>query len=352
MTRALIFGLGGVFLLLGGCAAPKEAIQPIDPPRIELPPPAPNIKSSQVTITNGAGKTVLTATTDAEGGLPLGTPLPPLSDLDGTLNVRVEKPDGTVYEDRVTHEPNTAVKLIFSPTHEDFVAIEQKPKLVPRRPRNFSAGIDITYALGGADTEQDFAGDRESGDDLGLEDFGPGIDARWHPGGGRAFGGLWTKAFVGAGGSQGLDLDNHPPAGEDDTTLEADAKAFVMPYIGYDVIDPIRDDNIGIRLSPYLGVRIEWTELEAVTDESGGGGIKERFSNDQVYVAPTVGVEIGIPIWRLSSERFDTELKFGVAVDYIPGLDVEGESSIGNDYDFESDAAFRIRALAGVSLRF
>ncbi len=333
------------------CVAPEPYI---DPPELDLEygwdePPPPGIGGfSDVTITNGAGKTLYQGKTDVDGKLT--GELPDVSDYDGTLNIRVERRDGSVVEDTVTHEAGKAVKLTFRRASQDFTAETVQPQ--PRYPRQFGVAIDGAYSFGSTNTEQDFSGSREDGSNAGFDQGSVGLDGRWHPGSGRFFAGAWGRVFLGDG-ETGLDLDNHPPSGEDDTGVSLDTKWFVMPYVGYDFVDPIKD-GLGFRVSGYIGARFEETEIKGTTDESGGGGVAESFSDDEFYVAPTVGIEIGIPIYRVSGEAYNIELKLGAAVDYVPSFDVSGMSSTfgGFDYEFETEDTFRTRVLLGIQVQF
>jgi len=337
-------------LLAAACVAPETFV---DPPELDLDygwrdPPPPGIGGfSDVTITNGAGKTLYQGKTDVDGHLT--GDLPNTADFDGTLNIRVQRRNGSVVEDTVTHEAGRAVKLPFQPDSQDFVAETVHPK--PRYPRQFGVAVDGAYSFGSANTKQDFSGARDSGSNAGFGQGSIGVDGRWHPNGGPFFAGAWGRVFFGKG-QDGLETDNHPPAGADDTEIKLDTKWFVMPYVGYDIIDPIKS-GLGFRLSGYIGARFEETEIEATSDESGGGGVKEKFSDNKFYVAPTVGAEIGIPIYPASGESFGVELKLGAAVDYIPKFDVSGmSSSFATDYDFETKDTFRARVMAGVQFQF
>ena len=101
------------------------------------------------------------------------------------------------------------------------------------------------------------------------------------------------------------------------------------------------------------GPRITFAEITGISDESGGGGVQERFSKDVVQVGPAVGVELDYPLPFLRHEGFEAGVRVAGWGEYLPGTDVAGQSStFPFDYRFETEGAFLWTVRSGFYARF
>jgi hypothetical protein len=150
------------------------------------------------------------------------------------------------------------------------------------------------------------------------------------------------------GADQGLEKDNHPPGDELDSFVKYEIDGSLTPYLG--VVLAEFDCS---RVNLLLGPRITFAEITGITDEGGGGGELEEFDRDVVQVGPAFGVELDVPISRVSGDGFEGGLRVAGWGEYLPGVGVSGDSSsFPFDYRFETKGAFAFTMRAGVFVRF
>ena len=149
------------------------------------------------------------------------------------------------------------------------------------------------------------------------------------------------------GADRGLEEDNHPPVGIE-SFVDYEIDGTLTPFFGLTLAD--FDCS---RVNFLVGPRITFAEITGITDESGGGGVRERFSRNVVQVGPAFGMELDVPIRPLSREGFEVGVRVAGWGEYLPGTHVTGESStFPFDYRFETEGAWVGTVRGGVFLRW
>jgi len=222
------------------------------------------------------------------------------------------------------------------------------------------AGIELAFTPGGSfgsiGTRQETSfGGKSKGDDIHYEAANLHGDIRYYLGdiGGPAF--FQPELFVGLKGSvslggseQGLREDNHPPASDADSFVSYEIGGTLTPHLGLVVAD-----WDCARVNLLAGPRITFATITGTTDESGGGGVEEKFERDVVQVGPAVGVELDLPLPREWYDGLDGGVRVATWGEYLPGVDVSGSSSsFAFDYRFSTRGAFLFTLRAGLYLRF
>jgi len=143
-------------------------------------------------------------------------------------------------------------------------------------------------------------------------------------------------SLTAGGGDEGLKKRNHPPFGDPDTFINYRIGGSFTPYIGIKAAEWDWGS-----LNVLGGPRFTFAEIEAETDETGGGGVQEKFSKSTVQVGPAVGFEIDVPMDSEYYGGLQGGIRFAAWGEYLPGAEVSGESStFGFDYNFATDGAF------------
>jgi hypothetical protein len=221
--------------------------------------------------------------------------------------------------------------------------------------RGFEIALTPGGSFGSIGTRQrtSFSG-KATGDDIHYEAANLHADVRFYLGdiGGLAF--FQPELFVGlkgsvtfGGGEQGLEEDNHPPAGVD-SFVNYEIGGTLTPHLGLVVAD-----FDCARVNLLVGPRITFAEITGKTDESGGGGVEESFDRNVVQVGPAAGVELDLPLPREWYEGLDGGARVAVWGEYLPGVGVSGDSStFPFDYRFGTQDAFLFTVRMGMYLRF
>ncbi len=131
----LSLAVATVLFALSGCAQVHEMIDSFDPYRptlvLQLPPPPPHL--SRITVTNGAGKTVMESDKAVRSkGMSAN---PDLADLDGTLTISATWSDGRQTTQTLTHAPHMRVALKFYGSGHAFGISDEIPETAPATAR-------------------------------------------------------------------------------------------------------------------------------------------------------------------------------------------------------------------------
>jgi hypothetical protein len=222
------------------------------------------------------------------------------------------------------------------------------------------AGFEVAFTPGGTfghiGTRQNTSfSDKASGKAIQYDAANLHGDVRYYLGDLGGVGGVHPSLLVGlkgagtlGGAETGLREDNHPPGGEADSFVRYEIGGSLTPYLGLVVAD--FDCS---RINLLVGPRITFAKISGSTDESGGGGEQEEFNRNVVQVGPAVGVELDIPITQASFGGVEGGLRVAGWGEYLPGVDVSGESStFAFDYRFATKDAFLFTVRAGFFVRF
>lgn len=198
-------------------------------------------------------------------------------------------------------------------------------------------------------------GGKSNGKDIHYEAANLHADVRYYVGGVGSVGGWEPSLLVGlkgagtfGGGERGLEEDNHPPFGDDDSFVKYEIDGSLTPYFGLTLVDCECS-----RMNLLIGPRITFASVTGITDESGGGGVRERFTNDEVQVGPAVGLELDIPISRMRYGGVEGGVRIATWGEYLPGISASGASStFPFDYRFGTRDAFLFTVRAGFFARF
>ena len=200
--------------------------------------------------------------------------------------------------------------------------------------------------FGGINSEVIYSGTGFSGDDADLEQNHIGIDFRARPFANKALITGFAFDYFFDEGETGLNQDLHPTAGND-TFMFLTRNFFFMPYIGSEIFAA---NNSSFIVNAILGIRFESVTLNGITDESGGGGIRNEFDDDDFLIDPTIALEGD---WTLPFGNADEapKLRFGVALDHISETSFNTTSAVNNfDYNFRGGNTWAQRVYMGLVL--
>ncbi len=208
-------------------------------------------------------------------------------------------------------------------------------------PRSRSGGeytVDISRTDGNTDTSLAAPFYNGGGDHLELTQTSFGIDYRMPLGSNpNMFWGAQGRLFIG-NGAEGLNLDLHPTAGRD-TFLRYQEHFAAMLYAGM-ILATMNEYN----LSLILGARATQGKVSGMSDESGGGGIRNHFSDVERSIQPSLIMEVTGPKCEVLSSRW----RAGVALDRNNDHSVNGVSTLGFDYHFDMEDEWQVRTFFGV----
>lgn len=172
--------------------------------------------------------------------------------------------------------------------------------------------------------------------------------------------GTWGRLYLGDGQTIGR-FDLHPPGGAEDTTITERLLGFALFYLGFQMqIEGIATDNDGLCalgnalcegvLTVFAGPRLQITEIEGETDENGP---VSKFSDTEAGIGFTIGVDVDVPVGRpVGNSRAQPFLRFGGAIDVMPGSDFNGQSTLSFDYDGSISSHVDGRIFIGAGLDF
>lgn len=316
-------------------------------------------------------------------------------DLDpGVYNVRIrDRRTGEVYQTGALEvKPGTDTKAKIDGTSK-IVTVD--PKYRPEGYQTSSAGVrnlgtvaarenpyNLQLSIGGAytfasiDASVSQNGRKRRGDDVDLSAPSFRVDMRYYLNGpgmeagnlgnignlgnagnvGDVGVGFWDPFFglQGALGTRdrarGLRLNLHPGMRTRDTFLNYEFRGALTPYVGARVL------NLGQAgyVRAMAGVRVNFFDMEFETDESGGGGQRNRFSRTKVLAGPVGAIEYNLPFFGGDGRGEPAGgLQFSTWVERLPGTSLERTTQPFNfRYRVETDATVAVTFRAGVFLRF
>lgn len=102
------------------------------------------------------------------------------------------------------------------------------------------------------------------------------------------------------------------------------------------------------------GATIEKVEGSLTTDETGGGGNVERFTNDKLMISPHLRARVLYALSNLGNFGNNAGALFFVdlVVSFMDDFSGSGTSSLGFNYDFTVDGGTQVGASAGLLVPF
>lgn len=198
--------------------------------------------------------------------------------------------------------------------------------------------IDVSRTDGNADTSLTSPFFNGDGDHLDLTQVSFGLDYRLPlTGQPNMFWGAQGRVFIG-NSDEGLNRDIHPTPGQD-TFISYQEHVAAMLYAGM-ILASMNEYNLAL----ILGARATQAKISGSSDESGGGGIDNNFSDVERSIQPSVILEMTAPRCDLISARW----RAGIALDRNNDHSVNGVSTLGNDYHFSMDSEWQVRTFFGV----
>ncbi len=206
-----------------------------------------------------------------------------------------------------------------------------------------SGGFNFRFGSEGTELGGDF---NRTGDDVSV--LQPGFTMQVRTPIGMYFGMPMNVGVEGtidlSGPATGLRIDLHPasPDGVRDTFIKQNDYASISPFVGFELG---QIGNVG-ELYGMVGLRGTLKNVKGITDESAGGGEREEFSETKFLLGPMVGLELGIGGALANLGNFgnlggydddgEDRVKLRFDLEYRPGTEVSGQSSLGFDYDFRT----------------
>lgn len=237
----------------------------------------------------------------------------------------------------------------------------------PHQRKIFSTGTSISVdfgvtAVNGDGRVEPTFGNREFGSNTTGE-VSVGIDVRttaidFSPGVSFAIG-AWGRLYP-EGEQIIATFERHPTPGRDTFMLQ-DQLGFILLYTGIRISDlgrQVGDQdvcNLGFALCKaaltfFIGPRLQINKTTLQTDESGGGGARERFTKTTTDLGFTIGADLDMPL--TSTGGFQPFVRFGFAADFTPERNVRGTSGLGFNYDGRVEGNVDARAFVGFGLHF
>ena len=199
--------------------------------------------------------------------------------------------------------------------------------------------IDISHSIGNTEASLNSPFFNGNGQHVELSQSSFGLDYRLPLPGSNAFWGAQGRVFLGPGSGKEMNLDIHPTAGED-TFIRLQERISAMIYAGMTVAS-IEQYNLAL----ILGARATQSRITGSTDESGGGGWREEFSDNELRIQPSVIAELTGP----ACESFTSRWRAGIALDHTNDHSVSGQSStFGFNYGFATDSEWQVRTFFGL----
>ena len=104
----------------------------------------------------------------------------------------------------------------------------------------------------------------------------------------------------------------------------------------------------GVSVDGLIGVHATRVKGTLITDESGGGGNREMFTDREFLLGPTVGVGVSMPLRGMPGAF----LHGRATLDHMPDIDVSGRSSLGFDYSQTIDGGWQPSFQVGIGTTF
>lgn len=205
---------------------------------------------------------------------------------------------------------------------------------------NLSIGLRGFGKSGNFDSRLDYVGTSTTRGDTDIRDLGFGVDLVYRPPNMADFFLMPGFAWMPSAEERGSIADLHPTAG-DDSFLNFAEEYYFRLLFGYTFYraQQVEFDLLG-------GVQLTQTELDLVTDESGGGGNLERFSKDDLQISPVIGVQ-GRHLFNNGISLYG-----GVTATRMQDVTVRGTSSLSNNYVGRVDGGWQTEASLGLLFPF
>jgi hypothetical protein len=290
------------------------------------------------------------------------------------VTISLQTPDGQVVaEDESDDDGRAAIyipdshrgkKLILIATRDDRTARQTVDvgdndtlTIVVRLPRAGTGpqttpdGLDVAIVITGLYKWADFDGThnyvtgglsaRGNLDDGGA---GIGLDLQVRPPS-LSVGGRPVFFVVGTGWPCGISAtdvwaDYHPPGGSAESRMKYWERWFARPMVACDVLDVGRG-----RVTVMGGVQITGVEVRFLTDESGGGGVLNRFQTSDTVIGPVLGVGFTHPLANTAME-----LVGNWYLSWLGDVHGSGRSTLGFDYNYRLNGGIQTEFQIGLRI--
>ena len=210
----------------------------------------------------------------------------------------------------------------------------------------FSIGVSGLYKWANFDGAHNYVSEglSKSGD-LDSSSAGVGADLQVRPPS-NFLGGLPLFLALGFGlpcniDEDGAHADYHPTAGLD-SHLSVEERWFLRMMLGYEIL-AIQQLQIAL-----LG-GVQFTDVDATltADETGGGGVVNRFRDSETMISPVLGLGVSHPINNTKAYVFAA---FYLA--WMDDISGDGTSSLGLNYSYDVDGGVQSEIQVGVRIPF
>ncbi len=337
--------LAGVLILLLGmmiAARPAEAVATVE---IVVIGDQRAVQSTEIVLVGPDEETVKEDDRDRAAGLRRWRTLK----NPGSYKVRVVR-DGRVLE-RVVKVPESGTVRI-NVSNDGIIQLDTgSSQKAPSEKRDWSAGVfgGATWTPFDGRATADFGGGATSSASGSLDQTLPEIGVEL-----RRTLEANKRIFVFAMLLAGLDSktnnfgDFHPTPGRDTgIKIKEEAKVRLGVGTGMEVAP-------GVNVNVLAGVQGTLVNAWGFSDESGGGGLNERFGERRLLVAPYFALEgatsVGAPPLDLGNTAVELFIRGSAA--YQPDFNFSGRSSLGFDYNFRVGGGLETGVEAGLRVGF
>lgn len=212
----------------------------------------------------------------------------------------------------------------------------------PNSDLNLSYGVRGLYKYGSFDSRLMSPGFGNPSGDSNIGTLGIGFDLIMSP---RTLSDLFFIASLGvlpSASDKSAQGDLHPTPGRD-SYLKLREYYFLRALIGWTMYEMQR-----VSIAAVGGVQLTRRELSLVTDESGGGGNREKFNDKETSIDPVVGI-MGSMKTNLAN---DARIYFGVNATRMGSQSVSGRSSLNFDYRGKVDSGWQSEVYFGLLFPF
>lgn len=212
----------------------------------------------------------------------------------------------------------------------------------PNSDLNMSYGFRGLYKYGSFDSALTSPGFGNPSGDAHISNLGLAFDLMFRP---PNLGELFLVASLGilpSASDESARGDLHPTPGKD-SFLKLREYYFLRFMLGWSLYEIER-----ISLSAVGGVQLTRRQLSLITDESGGGGNREKFNDKETSIDPVVGI-MGSMKTNLKN---DARVYFGVNATRMGSQSVSGRSSLNFDYSGKLDSGWQTEFYVGLLFPF
>ena len=207
-------------------------------------------------------------------------------------------------------------------------------------------GVSGIYKWGNFDGSHDYTSGGLSGNgDLDSSSPGVGVDLQVRPPS-SFFGGQPLFLALGFGLPSNIDengahADYHPTAGLD-SYLSVEENWYLRVMLGYELM-VIQQFHFSL----FGGLQFTDVDVRFTTNETGGGGIVNQFSDSEIMISPVLGLGFSRPINNTNAYIYG-----GMYLTWMGDISGHGTSSLGSNYSYDVDGGVQSQIQFGVGFPF